>query len=98
MDIKYSELPITYHKNKVGISYFSVLYKGSCYACLTPKEIRNTFGPARNCQSVKDACAWAQEQLDKHHSTVDVAEGHKDTSFASVLEPEDPNYQTRTVI
>ena len=88
-----------YHRMKEGPNYFMCSYKQSSVLRQDPKDAWRILGPAKYTDTGKELKEWA---LDMHQKYVldkqEEQEGRKDTSFASEVQHEEPNDNTKTII
>ena len=52
---------VSYIRNKVGINYFTVLYKNISQACTTPDQVKQCFGMAKSTPFVKELFDWCKD-------------------------------------
>lgn len=92
---------ISYHRNKVGPNYWSVLYKGSCTACVTPDQVKQRFGSAKFTPYVKDLVSWCKELEAQYSNDQEISAGPVDPTGGfgpECHQEEDPTANTKMVV
>lgn len=73
---------VSYHRNKIGPSYFVVYYRGVSKVAFDRVSVKRIFGSARFLDSTTQLGVWCDEMTSKGHGSSPEG-GRADTSFAS---------------
>jgi hypothetical protein len=97
-----SSCMVQYHRVREGPNWMMVYYKNAATPCLTLKEVKARFGPAKNTEGCKKIFSWCEEQITKYQSSseeLDVDRVAKEGFGPEAhLDESDPNYQTKMVL